>query len=80
MPEVLNPACVQIEYINGELWGNVWQTECIARINVTTGRVTHWMLLTGLRDKLLKRSTTQAGLLDVLNGESQTAHYMWCVM
>jgi hypothetical protein len=30
---------LQLELIDGELWANVWQTECIARINITTGQV-----------------------------------------
>ena len=58
----------QLEYIDGELWANVWQTECIARVNLTTGHVSHWMLMHGLRDSLLRRPGTQRGLLDVLNG------------
>jgi hypothetical protein len=37
IPPLASPA--QLEMINGELWGNVWQTECIARVNVTTGVV-----------------------------------------
>lgn len=31
---------VQLEYINGEIWANVWMTECIAKINPRNGAVT----------------------------------------
>ncbi len=30
----------ELEYIDGEIWANIWQTECIARINPETGLVT----------------------------------------
>ncbi len=29
----------ELEFIKGEVWANVWQTECIARINHKTGVV-----------------------------------------
>lgn len=29
----------ELEWIKGEVWANVWQTECIARINLKTGAV-----------------------------------------
>ncbi len=58
----------QLEYIEGELWGNVWQTECVARVNVTTGRVTAWVLLHGLLGGLVRRNPDHAYDMDVLNG------------
>lgn len=61
----------QLEYINGELWANIWQTECIARINVSSGVVTHWMLFHGLREEVLQRSSTNRHVMDVLNGEHE---------
>mmetsp|Transcript_19288 Transcript_19288/g.41693 ORF Transcript_19288/g.41693 Transcript_19288/m.41693 type:complete len:293 (+) Transcript_19288:89-967(+) len=64
----------ELEYINGELWGNIWQRECIARINVTTGQVTSWVMMQGLRDNLLQRSTTNRGNMDVLNGIAWDPH------
>jgi glutaminyl-peptide cyclotransferase len=53
----------ELEYVNGEIWANVWQTDRIARIDPQTGRVTGWIDLSGLLDP--------AGLnqpVDVLNG------------
>ncbi|MGK7873317.1 MAG: glutaminyl-peptide cyclotransferase [Xenococcaceae cyanobacterium] len=38
----------ELEYINGEIFANVWQTDRIARISPTTGRVLGWIDLTGL--------------------------------
>eukprot|EP00884_Botryococcus_braunii_P017315 jgi/Botrbrau1/4267/Bobra.0390s0007.1 len=62
----------ELEYINGEVWANIWQTECIARINPDTGVVTGWILLLGLREKVLKESqdlgVTLPYGMDVLNG------------
>ena len=39
----------ELEFIGGEVYANVWQTERIARIDPQTGRVTAWIDLTGLR-------------------------------
>lgn len=38
----------ELEWIDGEIWANVWQTDRIARINPTTGAVTGWIDLAGL--------------------------------
>ena len=29
----------ELEWVDGEVWANVWNTDCIARINPTTGAV-----------------------------------------
>lgn len=39
----------ELEYIDGEIWANIWQTDRIARIDPATGQVTAWVDLTGLR-------------------------------
>lgn len=53
----------ELEYINGEVWANVWQTDEIVRIDPATGNVTSIVDLTGLS------AQTQTGGLDaVLNG------------
>ena len=36
------------EWVNGELFANVWQSEQIARIDPKTGAVTQWVDLTGI--------------------------------
>jgi glutamine cyclotransferase len=35
----------EIEYINGEVWGMIWQTECIARVDPKDGSVIGWLLM-----------------------------------
>jgi len=53
----------ELEYINGEIWANIWQTNTIARISPQTGQVVGWIDLTGL---LNPADLTQPA--DVLNG------------
>lgn len=53
----------ELEYIDGEVWANVWQTEWIARIDPATGRVTGWVDVRGL---LLPAE--RSGTEDVFNG------------
>ena len=38
----------ELEWIEGEVWGNIWQTECIARVSPVDGKVLGWILLDGL--------------------------------
>lgn len=38
----------ELEYVNGEILANVWQTDDIARIDPDTGNVIAWIDLTGL--------------------------------
>lgn len=53
----------ELEYINGEIWANIWMTDRIARIDPKTGRVNGYIDLAGL----LKNSDRTADT-DVLNG------------
>jgi len=53
----------ELEYIQGEIYANVWKTENIARINPLTGKVTGWITLKGL---LSPEDYEQP--VDVLNG------------
>jgi glutaminyl-peptide cyclotransferase len=53
----------ELEYVRGEIYANVWQTDRIARISTTDGHVTGWIDLSGL----LSPSELAAGP-DVLNG------------
>jgi glutamine cyclotransferase len=53
----------ELEYIDGEIYANVWQTDTIARIDPTTGRVVSWIDLSGLLPASERTSQT-----DVLNG------------
>lgn len=52
----------ELEYVNGEIYANIWQTERIARISPKDGRVTGWIDLSGLLAPSERSGT------DVLNG------------
>lgn len=41
----------ELEYVQGEIYANVWQTERIARISPRSGRVTAWIDASGLLDE-----------------------------
>ena len=53
----------ELEYVKGEIYANVWQTDRIARINPANGRVVGWIDLAGLLPPEDHSST-----VDVLNG------------
>eukprot|EP01018_Ginkgo_biloba_P019750 Gb_26058 [translate_table: standard] len=55
----------ELEYVNGEVWANIWQSDCIARISPKDGTVIGWVLLHKLRNNLLSAGYKN---LDVLNG------------
>jgi len=52
----------ELEWVKGEIYANVWQTERIARISPEDGRVVGWINLTGLLDE------AERPQVDVLNG------------
>jgi glutamine cyclotransferase len=53
----------ELEYVQGEIYANVWQTDLVARIAPETGRVIGWIDLRGL---LTAEDLSEA--VDVLNG------------
>ncbi|XP_051138245.1 glutaminyl-peptide cyclotransferase-like isoform X2 [Andrographis paniculata] len=52
------PNLNELEYINGEVWANVWQTDCIARISSKDGSMLGWIYLPSLRKELLAAGNT----------------------
>lgn len=54
----------ELEYVKGEVWANVWQTDLIARIDPGSGKVKGWIDLAGI----LPASERVLGQTDVLNG------------
>lgn len=38
----------ELEYVDGQIYANIWQTDLIARIDPATGKITGWLDLTGL--------------------------------
>jgi glutaminyl-peptide cyclotransferase len=53
----------ELEYINGEIWANIWMTDLIARIDPVSGKVIAYIDLKGLLAKSDRNAET-----DVLNG------------
>jgi glutamine cyclotransferase len=53
----------ELEYINGEIWANIWMTDLIARIDPATGKVIAYI---NLKDVL--PASERAADTDVLNG------------
>lgn len=53
----------ELEYVRGEIYANVWQTDRIVRISPADGRVLGWIDLAGL---LSEQDRSQQ--VDVLNG------------
>lgn len=52
----------ELEWVEGQVWANVWQTEVVARIDPASGAVVGWIDLSGLLTSGERRRT------DVLNG------------
>ena len=53
----------ELEFVQGEIWANVWEKDVIARISPATGKVLGWVDLGALR-----RAVGNAPQSDVLNG------------
>lgn len=54
----------ELEYINGEIWANIWMTDLIARIDPKTGKVNSYVDLSRLYPEAKRREVNA----DVLNG------------
>jgi len=53
----------ELEYVEGEIFANIWHTDRIARISPQTGKVLGWIDLTGLLSPIYRRDEEA-----VLNG------------
>jgi len=53
----------ELEYVKGEIYANIWQTDRVARVDPNSGRVTAWINLSGLLSP-----EDRARGADVLNG------------
>jgi glutaminyl-peptide cyclotransferase len=53
----------ELEWVRGEVYANIWQTDRIARISLKTGKVLSWIDCTGLLP-----ASDRTGHEDVLNG------------
>ena len=61
----------ELEWVKGEIYANIWQTDRIARIDPHTGRVVGWIDLAGL----LPDTDRVPGQTDVLNGIAYDAEH-----
>ena len=53
----------ELETVGDEVWANVIETECIARIDPKTGTVVGWIVMDGLRD-MCDPASLKAGVLN----------------
>ena len=60
----------ELEWIDGIIYANIYQTECIAQIDPATGNVVGWLWLKGLRNRMVRSMSNEPGQErpDVLNG------------
>ena len=54
----------ELEYIDGEIWANIWQTDLIARIDPLTGKVNSYIDMSSIFPESRRREVNA----DVLNG------------
>ena len=60
----------ELEFVRGEIYANVWQTDRIARISPATGHVVSWIDLEGLLS-----AADRTSRVDVLNGIAYDAQH-----
>jgi glutaminyl-peptide cyclotransferase len=63
----------ELEWVKGEIYANVWQTDRIARIDPKAGKVVGWIDLTGLLSP--SDIAQQPNAIDVLNGIAYDAEH-----
>jgi glutaminyl-peptide cyclotransferase len=73
----------ELEWVNGEIWANVWQYDVIARIDPTTGLVKQWLDLTALNPPI--RHTNPEAVAngiayDAVTGKVYVTGKLWPVM
>jgi len=61
----------ELEWVKGEVYANIWQTDRIARIDPKTGHVVGWIDLSGI----LPNGERTPGQTDVLNGIAYDAQH-----
>jgi len=56
----------ELEYIEDEVWGNLWHSDCVARIDPATGQVNSWIWMHEIHETMKKENPYAR--TDVLNG------------
>lgn len=64
------PELNELEFIDGEIWSNIWQTDLIVRIDPSTGHVVSFLNLKGIL-----APSDKTGREDVLNGIAYDAEH-----
>ncbi|EXJ16006.1 glutaminyl-peptide cyclotransferase [Imhoffiella purpurea] len=59
----------ELEYIDGEVWANIWKRDLIARIDPETGEVASYLDLSGLAPEGLSRDAVLNGIAYDARGE-----------
>jgi glutaminyl-peptide cyclotransferase len=62
----------ELEWVKGEIWANIWQTNRIARIDPKSGHVLGWIDLTNMA---IVEGSKGAKPIDVLNGIAYDAQH-----
>lgn len=50
----------ELEWVEGLIWGNVWQTDCIAQVDPATGAVVGWLRASDLHARALAAAKVDA--------------------
>lgn len=58
----------ELEWVDGMIYANIWQRDCIAQIEPSTGHVVGWVDVSGLKTTMLKDLGSKSSRVDVLNG------------
>ena len=64
----------ELEYVNGEIYANIYQTGKIVRISAQGGRVTGWLDLSGLHNQL--PSPNRAEVLNGIAYDAASGHFL----
>jgi len=64
----------ELEYVNGEIYANIYMADRIARISADSGKVTGWLDLSALRRQLAKPNRAEA--LNGIARDPATGHFL----
>ena len=70
----------ELEFIDGEIYANIWTTDLIARISPDTGKITGWVNLEGLNpspESLRKRNVLNGIAYDKIAGKIYITGKCW---
>lgn len=58
----------EMELIDDELWGNIYEKDCIARFSPDSGSVSAWVILSDILNQIAREARTGTSSPGVLNG------------